>query len=300
MSTPRTDPASSVTVAFSTGVDPSSFTADNLSLTRDGSPVSLGGSPVTVSRDGGSFTAFVISGLDAVTAAPGSYVLTVNRDGLRSPSGIPGAGSSSVTFVVAENFTPPSVTGTFSGNVITLKFGAAIDSTRASNFANYVLLPVPGVKPKKGHPLQVVSAVYNASNQTVTLIASQKLVANKRYSIRINGSAPDGLTSPGERPSERIPWSRWRGEGDKAREAKREMTAPTIGSGSAGLPIPWSDGSNTRPKRQRVNPSRCRCGWESDSLAGLCANTEPPELWATQQRSTLLRVRKVMSALVSA
>ena len=92
----RNEPVVAVAVTLSEPVDPSSFDAADLGLTRDGRPVPLDG--VRVVRDGDA--TYRIEGLAAATGTDGDYVLTVDAAGLDDRAGNPGAGSASTSFTV--------------------------------------------------------------------------------------------------------------------------------------------------------------------------------------------------------
>ena len=76
-----------------------------LTLTDDGGP-NLINSAVTVNRI--MEDTYVISGLDALTSAEGSYTLTVNATEITDPSGNPGVGSGTVSWLM--DTTPPTST----------------------------------------------------------------------------------------------------------------------------------------------------------------------------------------------
>jgi hypothetical protein len=72
--------------------------------------------------------------------------------------------------------------------ILVLTFSAALDPSRAANTANYT---VAGGSTQ----FTVTSAVYNPSNNTVTLRFSQLLNVHRRYHLTVNGTAPNGLSS---------------------------------------------------------------------------------------------------------
>jgi Bacterial Ig-like domain (group 3) len=74
--------------------------------------------------------------------------------------------------------------------MLVLTFSEALNPTQAQNVANYV---VTG----GSVTYTVSSAVYNPANNTVTLHFSQKLNVHNTYTITVNGTAPNGLTSAG-------------------------------------------------------------------------------------------------------
>ena len=73
---PRTTPVSSVDVAFSLPIDTSSPTAYAVTLTDNGVPVTLSGASFTLVPD--TFSTYEFGDLSGLTAAPGTYTLTVN------------------------------------------------------------------------------------------------------------------------------------------------------------------------------------------------------------------------------
>ena len=92
---PRNTPVGSVDVTFSEPVDLNTFTAADLTLTRDGNSVSLSG--LTFDSLGGS--TYRISGLSTATGTEGGYVLTVNGSGINDLAGNAGTGSASDEWV---------------------------------------------------------------------------------------------------------------------------------------------------------------------------------------------------------
>ncbi len=71
-----------------------------------------------------------------------------------------------------------------------LNFNGPLDPTSAQNPSNYQILG-PG-----GHPITVVSAIYDPATQTVTLVPAERLNIHWKYSLTVNGAAPSGLTNP--------------------------------------------------------------------------------------------------------
>ncbi len=86
---PRNTPVSTLDVVFSQPIDPATFDAADLTLTRDGG-ANLSGTLAVAALSG---TTFRISGLAAATFSAGAYVLTVQGVGLLSVGGSPGAGA---------------------------------------------------------------------------------------------------------------------------------------------------------------------------------------------------------------
>ncbi|MGE3819088.1 MAG: dockerin type I repeat-containing protein, partial [Isosphaeraceae bacterium] len=90
-------PDSPVLVTFSDPVLPGSFDASALSLTNDGRPIPLGSVTLAVTRVGDA-NQYKITGLGLVTAAPGTYVLTVDASRVLDAAGAAGTGTASVTW----------------------------------------------------------------------------------------------------------------------------------------------------------------------------------------------------------
>ncbi len=102
---PRNTAVDVVYVVLSERVDGATFTAADLTLTRDGTPVSLPGG-VAVNHLAGS--AYEIRGLASVTGSNGTYELTVSMAGVADPLGNGGNGSKSDTWVM--DITAPTIT----------------------------------------------------------------------------------------------------------------------------------------------------------------------------------------------
>ena len=115
VSNPQSGPISSVTVTFSSAIDPSTFTTQNLSLTLNGGS-NLINAGVTITQV--SPTQFSIGGLTAITAGDGNYTLAVSAVGVNDFFGDVGTGSlqtawatgTSVPVVVSVGATTPSLT----------------------------------------------------------------------------------------------------------------------------------------------------------------------------------------------
>ena len=104
---PRNTPVPSVDVVFSKPMDLSTFTYQDLTLTRNGVAVALSNSIIVSSVSG---TTYRIGGLSAFTASDGAYVLTLNDGGIQDLAGNLGTGSASDTW--ATDTVPPTVTVT--------------------------------------------------------------------------------------------------------------------------------------------------------------------------------------------
>ncbi len=102
---PRNAPVSTVAVTFSIPVNPSSFSASTLTLTDNGNAVAIT-SAVTLSLVSGS--TYDINGLGGLTAAEGTYNLTVNASAIDDTYGNPGIGSLSTSWLM--DTTPPTST----------------------------------------------------------------------------------------------------------------------------------------------------------------------------------------------
>jgi hypothetical protein len=87
---PRNQPVFSLVVRFSEALDLSSFTWQDLSLTRNGGP-NLASSALQISATAAN--TYQVSGLSALTSADGTYVFTVQGAGVRDLVGNSGAGS---------------------------------------------------------------------------------------------------------------------------------------------------------------------------------------------------------------
>ena len=111
VTSPQSGPVSSVNVAFTEPINPSTFKAQNLTLTLN-SGSNLINSSVTITQD--SATTFTIGGLAALTAASGNYDLTVSASGVSDFFGDVGSGSESVTWATAIN--APVIVSVGAGN----------------------------------------------------------------------------------------------------------------------------------------------------------------------------------------
>ena len=85
---PRNTPVSTLDVVFSQPVDPATFDASDVTLTRSGG-ANLSGALTVTALSG---TTFRIGGLAEATAASGAYLLTIQGAGVQSIGGNPGAG----------------------------------------------------------------------------------------------------------------------------------------------------------------------------------------------------------------
>jgi Ca2+-binding RTX toxin-like protein len=101
----RRVPVTSVDVTLAAPIDPTSFTDQVVSLTRNGGP-SLTTSVVTVTQL--SDTTYRVGGLAGLTGIDGAYVLTVDATGLRNTAGTAGTAKSSAAWVM--DTTAPTAT----------------------------------------------------------------------------------------------------------------------------------------------------------------------------------------------
>jgi subtilisin family serine protease len=117
---PTTSPVDALSVVFSKPIDVSTFDYHALELTRNGGP-NLIGSGVTISQV--NDTTFAISGLAALTSAPGTYKLTVNATDVQDLAGNAGTGSSTVSWTeIVPDTTPPTSSATAPATVHAFNF----------------------------------------------------------------------------------------------------------------------------------------------------------------------------------
>jgi hypothetical protein len=111
LSNPRNQTVSSLTVTFSEKIDLSTFTWQDITLTRD-SGTNLINSNVTVTAI--NDTSYRINGLTSLTATDGNYTLTVNGSGIQDLSGNAGTGTQTESWVMDTTAptTPINVTVT--------------------------------------------------------------------------------------------------------------------------------------------------------------------------------------------
>jgi photosystem II stability/assembly factor-like uncharacterized protein len=77
---------------------------------------------------------------------------------------------------------------------IVLTFSEPMDSDRAETLGNYTLV-APGQGHGRGRVIPLVSATYDSTAQTVTLVPNQLLDLHRVYRLTVNGTAPTGLTN---------------------------------------------------------------------------------------------------------
>lgn len=122
-------PVATIDVTFSGGIDPSTFTYHDLTLTRNGAALMLDASITTSLVSGDTYR---IAGLGALTAAEGTYVISVNASNIVDTFGNSGSGSRSGTWTnrlltVTSIIVPRNTNGPASS--VDVVFSAAIDPT---------------------------------------------------------------------------------------------------------------------------------------------------------------------------
>src|SRR5262249_43670475 len=100
---PRKQPVSSIKVTLNQPADLSTFTIVALTLSDDGGP-NLITSAVTITQAGRS--SYLIKGLAGLTAAEGTYTLTVDATAIQDPYGNAGTNVVSTSWVM--DTTPPA------------------------------------------------------------------------------------------------------------------------------------------------------------------------------------------------
>jgi hypothetical protein len=94
---PRNAPVAAVDVTFSEPINPTSLAAGAVTLTDNGGPNLITGA-VAISLVSGS--TYRVSGLAGLTQGNGNYTLTVNAAGFQDPSGNPGSGTLSASWLM--------------------------------------------------------------------------------------------------------------------------------------------------------------------------------------------------------
>ena len=100
VSSPQGGAVGSIDVTFSEPINPSTFTAANVSLTLNGG-ANLINSSVTIAQD--SPTTFTIGGLAPLTGGDGNYTLTVNATGISDFFNDAGSGSLSTSWATGTD-----------------------------------------------------------------------------------------------------------------------------------------------------------------------------------------------------
>ncbi len=200
VTTPRTDPVTSVNVTFSKPLNPTTFTIAALTLTRDGVTVPLGPDVTFTSTDNQTFT---IGNLAGYTAPLGSYVLTINAASVTDTRGNHGEGSQSVDFTVQAPDTGPRVVGLQrygfhdQPQLLVLTFNEQLDPDTAGNPNNYLVYS-PGRNGYIGSPQDVLDEImtgyYNSTNNTVTLVMAEPLRLSQLHRIIVVGTGPTAIT----------------------------------------------------------------------------------------------------------
>ena len=190
------------------------------------SPTITSAGSTMFSTDSGNEFQVTASGTPSPTisltgALPPGVTFVDNHNGTATLTGNPAMGSAGayhltitaangVGAAVTEDFTldvviatPPAVVrlqrigAAHRRAQIVLSFNQPMALTAAELASNYVLRPVVrGRAVNKPHQLiRVRSAVYDSTNQTVTLRAAKPLNLHRVYQITVNGLAPSGLTN---------------------------------------------------------------------------------------------------------
>jgi large repetitive protein len=199
---------------------------EDFTLTVDEAPTFTNTDDATFSAEtAGSFllttAGFPTSALSESGPLPSGVTFVDNHNGTATLTGNPAmtsAGAYHLT-ITASNGVGASVTEDFTVDVviptppklvrlqrigrgarraqIVLSFNQPMALTAAELTSNYVLRPVVrGHAVNKPHQLiRVRSAVYDSTNQTVTLRAAKPLNLQRVYEIAVNGLAPSGLTN---------------------------------------------------------------------------------------------------------
>ncbi len=110
---PRNTAVSSVEVIFSEALDLSSFTWQDITLTRNGSAnLIANGITVTFVNNG----TYRLNGLSSLTAADGTYVLTIVGKGIKDVAGNPGTGTQSDSWTI-DTIVPTAPTNILVNNL---------------------------------------------------------------------------------------------------------------------------------------------------------------------------------------
>ena len=162
-------------IATSGGTSPITFAVtagtlpNGLSLSSTGL---ISGTPTTAGS-----SAFTVTATDAAGAtAEQPYTLTVSAATTTGPT---------VTDLQRFGFHDQPT-------IFVLTFSTAMNPGPAQTLSNYTLVPlVHGVA---GPSIALSSAVYDATNHTVTLTPAQKVYLYGQYQLTVNGTSPAGLT----------------------------------------------------------------------------------------------------------
>jgi hypothetical protein len=113
-------------------------------------------------------------------------------------AGVTATQAFAVTILPVGSATGPTVTGVERTGVhrqtttYVIAFNSALDPASAQDVANYSIVPIRHTR-LDGAVVPLKSAVYNASNNTVTLTAFGNVRLNREYVLTINGTSPGGL-----------------------------------------------------------------------------------------------------------
>ncbi len=76
--------------------------------------------------------------------------------------------------------------------IFVLTFNEGLNAASAQNINNYTLVPI--VNGTAGTPIPLSSAVYDATNNTVTLSPANTVYLFAQYQLTVNGTSPSGVT----------------------------------------------------------------------------------------------------------
>jgi murein DD-endopeptidase MepM/ murein hydrolase activator NlpD len=189
---PTSNPVTSIDVTFGGDLDPATFTAADLSLTRNGG-ANLITSGVTITPVGGGV--YRVGNLAGLTGTTGTYTFTVNTVNVRTVAGIPGSTSASTTWTNSPNFAP-TIT---SANAVTFAAGSSGTFTvtatgfpapvfsEAGPLPNGVTLTAAGVL--SGTPTE-------GGTFPVTITAANGVLPNATQAFTLTVTAAPIFTSP--------------------------------------------------------------------------------------------------------
>ncbi|MDR3635617.1 MAG: Ig domain-containing protein, partial [Isosphaeraceae bacterium] len=135
-------------------------------------------------------TAGLLSGTPTATGASSFTVTATDNNG--------DSAGQAYTLTVDAATTGPTVTKLQrfgfheQPTIFVLTFSTALNPTPAQNVSNYTLVPL--VNGVAGTPIPLSSAVYNATNNTVTLTPTHNVYLYAQYQLTVNGTSPSGLT----------------------------------------------------------------------------------------------------------
>jgi hypothetical protein len=240
LSNPRNQTVSSLTVTFSEKIDLSTFTWQDITLTRD-SGTNLINSTVTVTAI--NDTSYRINGLTSLTAMDGAYTLTVNGSGIQDLSGNAGTGTQTESWVMDTtapttptnvsvtnalnslsassatlqpltvsgqqriNTTTPTISGELGETGLKVFFYDKTTNTllqqatvTGTQFAGKVSLPSPGARDLD---LRVQDAAGNTTTTTLSLFADISQPVLTQF-LNVPASTPNPVTSIDVQFSEQI------------------------------------------------------------------------------------------------